>query len=569
MEAVPILPPLLRQKSLGAYYTPAAMAEKMVEWAVLRSDDRVLDPSFGGLAFLQAAHRRLGDLGASSEEAGQQLYGVDLDHEAHALALADQGLDVEAETLLLRDFFDTRPGEDLPLADAVVGNPPYVRYQLSNGAGDAGHRVAEAAGVQLTRLASTWAPFVLHSTAFVAPGGRMALVLPAELLHAQYANEVLGFVQQRFTRTTIVMFERRVFPGALEEVVLLFAADRTDRKDATRHLSVLDCQDLDDLTTGALQPMPGSTAPKQPMPGSTAPKSSGPETKDKLLAHLLPKETRDLYGLLAESNADATHLGYLASVDIGVVTGANDFFLLRDGEEPRVPEDLLRPAISKAVHVGGARFAETDTRQLADSGARYRLFVAYAGASKEELRGTGGYLRRGRERGIHQRYKCRVRDPWWSLPLPKHGVPKLFLTYCASEHPRLVVNEAGALHTNTVHGVTPALGVDREALATGFYNSLTLLSAELVGRSYGGGVLKLEPTEAEAVLIPTLPAGLGEHLGEVDRLLRDRDLGSVLDLVDRLVLVEGLGLSEGEVALLRSGAERLRSRRRSRGKAPA
>lgn len=558
MEAVSILAPLVRQKSLGAYYTPAAMAEKMVAWAVLRREDRVLDPSFGGLAFLQAARQRLGDLGASSAKVGRQLYGVDLDSEAHALALADEGLGIEAETLLLRNFFETQPSKDLPLADAVVGNPPYVRYQLSNGAGDAGHRIAAAAGVQLTRLSSTWAPFVLHSTAFVAPGGRMALVLPAELLHAQYANEVLGFVQQRFTRTTIVMFERRVFPGALEEVVLLFAADRTDRKDATRHLSVVDCQDLDDLTTGALQPMAGTAAPK----------SSGAESKHKLLAHLLPKETRNLYGLLAESTADATHLGTLASVDIGVVTGANDFFLLRDGEEPRVPEDLLRPAISKAVHVGGARFAEADTRQLADSGARYRLFVAYPEASKEELRGTGGYLRRGRERGIHQRYKCRVRDPWWSLPLPKHGVPSLFLTYCASEHPRLVINEAAALHTNTVHGVTPALGVDREALATGFYNSLTLLSAELVGRSYGGGVLKLEPTEAEAVFIPTLPAGLGAHLGEVDRLLRNRDLEAVLDLVDQLVLVEGLGLREGEVALLRSGAERLRSRRRARGKAP-
>ncbi len=558
MEAAPALSAAHRQKSLGAFYTPAPMAEKMVEWAVGMAEERVLDPSFGGLAFLHAAHQRLVALGATPEEAGKQLYGVDLDHEAHALALADQGLNIEAETLLLRDFFETKPGQDLPLADAVVGNPPYVRYQLSNGAGDAGHRVADEAGMKLTRLASTWAPFVLHSTAFVASTGRMALVLPAELLHAQYADQVLSFVQERFKRTTIVMFERRVFPGALEEVVLLFGYGRTDRAGETHHLSVVSCDDLDDLSLASFQLRPR-------LPRTRSRDTPG---ADKLLAHLLPDETRDLYQGVSGSYSSGTRLGGLASVDIGVVTGANDYFLLRDGEEPRVPDELLRPAVSKAIHVGGARFDQCDTKKLADSGARYRLFVAHHGASKEELRGTGGYLRRGRERGIHKRYKCRVRDPWWSLPLPKHGVPKLFMTYCAAEHPRLVVNEAEALHTNTVHGVSPAPDVDREALAAGFYNSLTLLSAELVGRSYGGGVLKLEPTEAEALVVPPMPEGLGEQLGTVDRLLRSRDLDSVLDLIDRLVLIEGMGLSEKEVASLRSGAERLRSRRRGRSKAP-
>jgi adenine-specific DNA methylase len=166
------------------------------------------------------------------------------------------------------------------------------------------------------------------------------------------------------------------------------------------------------------------------------------------------------------------------------------------------------------------------------------------------------------------RYKCRVREPWWAVPLPKHGAPALFLTYCSSEYPRLVLNEAEVLHTNTVHGVSLRQDMDPRALAAGFYNSLTLLSAELVGRSYGGGVLKLEPTEAEALLVPPVPDSAGEHLEQVDALLRLGELTAVLDLMDRLVLVEGLGLSEHEVMALRGGAERLRSRRRARGKAP-
>ena len=132
-----------------------------------------------------------------------------------------------------------------------------------------------------------------------------------------------------------------------------------------------------------------------------------------------------------------------------------------------------------------------------------------------------------------------------------------------------MANEAGTLHTNTVHGVSLAGDTDASALAVGFYNSLTLLSAELVGRSYGGGVLKLEPTEAEALLLPPIAASVGTKVEQVDELLRARRMNDVLDVVDKLVLIDGLGLSQHQVSLLRAGAERLRARRRARNKKPS
>ena len=567
MEALTAIPAASRQKELGAFYTPALMAEKMVAWAVREPTDRALDPSFGGLVFLSTAHERLRELGASAEEAGALLYGCDLDEDAHLAARAHDQLGVPEEALVHRDFFAVAPGEDLPLAEAVVGNPPYVRYQLANGAGDSGHRVAAEAGIKLTRLASTWAPFVLHSTAFVAPGGRLALVLPAELLHAQYADRVLRFVEQRFARTALAVFERRVFPGALEEVVLLFAeAYGQGQCTATE---VIECDTMDDFDVANLRERMAARA-TQPASAKASDGQRQRRGRGKLLAQLLPDQTRELYdGLASGSYAHVTTLKQLASVDIGAVTGANDFFLLTAEEEPVLAPELLRPTISKAMHVRGARFTTTDFDRLLAGGARVRMFVADEHTPEELLTTAANHLRRGKKRGIHERYKCRVRDPWWAVPLPKHGVPALFLTYCASEHPRLVVNEAETLHTNTVHGVTVQPGVNARALAAFFYNSLTLLSTELVGRSYGGGVLKLEPTEAEALLVPTLPDEAEALLPDVDALLRAGDLTALLDRVDQLVLVEGLGLSRADVVALRTGAERLRSRRRARGKAPA
>ena len=141
----------------------------------------------------------------------------------------------------------------------------------------------------------------------------------------------------------------------------------------------------------------------------------------------------------------------------------------------------------------------------------------------------------------------------------------MFLTYCAGEHHRIVVNTARVLHTNTVHGVRLKSTTNATALASTWTNSLSLLSSELVGRSYGGGVLKLEPTEAEAVVLPPL-TGDDDRVRKLDEYVRGRDLRRALDLVDEIVLRQGLDLSGAQVLMLRDAGELLRSRRRGRGR---
>jgi adenine-specific DNA methylase len=542
-----------RRKELGAFYTPFGMAEKLVGWALRAPSDRALDPSFGRLAFLQAAYDRLRELGASPAAAAAQIFGGELDADAHAAAVSDERFQPAEHRLRYGDFLDFEPGRELPMVEAVIGNPPYVRYQGFNGSGTRGHDLAARAGVRLTRLASSWAPFVVHATAFIRDGGRMAQVLPAEMLHAQYADAVRAFLRRSFASVTLVLFERRVFPGALEEIVLLLA-DGRDRGPAS-HEQVIDCLDLAALDVDRLQTIV-SGGQDEPEPTSSS-----------LLTQLLPSEVRELYADLTRS-AHVRRLGAIASVDIGAVTGANDFFLVR-GDDARIPARFLRPAVSKAAHVRGARLRRKDVRDLTAAGKAMHLLAVDPMHRADDLAELGQYLEFGRQRGVPQRFKCRVRKPWWAVPLPKHGTPDALMTYCSSEHPRLVLNEAKALHTNTLHGVTMLNGLHAAQLAAGFVNSLTLLSAELVGRSYGGGVLKLEPTEAEALLVPAIPVDVAECLPDIDALLRAGDLCAVLEIVDARVLADGpLGLTTGQIKLLRVAGDKLRRRRRTRGKAP-
>jgi N-6 DNA Methylase len=209
------------RKARGAFFTPPALCRHVVEWAVRTPNDAVLEPSCGEAAFLLAAGERLDALAGSVDATRGRLDGIEL-HEGsarHAETLVRAaGHDVAVQ---VSDFFTLAP---TPVYDAVIGNPPYVRYQDFSGVARArGRAAALGAGVTLTGLASSWAAFTVHAAMFLRPGGRLGLVLPAELLTVNYAAEVRHFLVQRFARVRLVLFTKRVFPGVLEEVVLLLA----------------------------------------------------------------------------------------------------------------------------------------------------------------------------------------------------------------------------------------------------------------------------------------------------------------------------------------------------------
>ena len=203
--------PARHRKARGAFFTPAAITAYLAAWAIRTPADRVLEPSCGEASFLLAAGERLRALGAPADRLGGQLHGVEI-HAASARQaarlLAEHGLRAGIEVV---DFFDRAPA---PVFDAVIGNPPYVRYQNFSGEARARAQLAAlAAGVRLTGLSSSWAAFTIHASRFLRPEGRLALVLPGELLTVNYAAQVRRFLLQRFARVRLVLFDTRVFPG--------------------------------------------------------------------------------------------------------------------------------------------------------------------------------------------------------------------------------------------------------------------------------------------------------------------------------------------------------------------
>jgi adenine-specific DNA-methyltransferase len=128
------------------------------------------------------------------------------------------------------------------------------------------------------------------------------------------------------------------------------------------------------------------------------------------------------------------------------------------------------------------------------------------------------------------------------------------------EYPKLVNNSTAATCTDTIHRVRFKNGFDNNHITTLFLNSLTFSFAEITGRSYGGGVLTFEPSEAEQLPIPDIDTNnINYH--EIDRLLRKGDIYQILNITDKEFLRDGLGLTKKETSILRNIWNKLKERR--------
>jgi adenine-specific DNA methylase len=217
--------------------------------------------------------------------------------------------------------------------------------------------------------------------------------------------------------------------------------------------------------------------------------------------------------------------------------------------------------VGRSTQLQGVLFSEADWRtNAAKQSPAFLLAVPDLPCASlpEEIR---AYIARGEAEGVHTGYKCRIRKRWYVVP--SVWTPHAFLLRQVHQYPKLILNEAAATCTDTIHRVKFKHGAAPRAVAAAFLNSLTFAFAEIIGRSYGGGVLELEPNEAEKLL---LPLGGADRLDvdELDRLLRAGNISAVLDITDRILLSEGIGLSTEQIRQLRTIWEKLRDRRINR-----
>jgi hypothetical protein len=420
-------------------------------------------------------------------------------------------------TVVTADFLTWNPGRTF---EAVIGNPPYVRFQDLGEVGRARAKAAGAvAGVELSALASLWAAFVVKAGESLGDEGRMALVLPGELLSAGYAGAVREYVLGRFSEVNLVLIGSQVFGGAGVESVLLMASGRggstsirVSRVEGAYELASLDVARGERILV------------------------SGRERWSEALvegAGVVESVGRAL---------GAVQLGTWGSVRLGTVTGANSFFVLTEGRTRQLGlyrEGGVLDFIISARALRGQGSVLTTARLAAASREGVAATLFYPGARLSAA--AKSYIEWGESEGVNEGYKCRIRDPWWIVPLVEPA--PVLVTYMNAAGVRLVANSSKQPHLNSLHGLYLLRGRAKlaRALSVAASSSLSLASAEFVGRSYGGGVLKVEPGEAAKILVPEpeLVSARMHALMSLEEVVahaqRDGDLGRAAEAVDRVL----------------------------------
>ncbi|MCB1776178.1 MAG: N-6 DNA methylase [Candidatus Competibacteraceae bacterium] len=545
-------------KLRGGYYTSAELARWLCAWAIRGSGEAVLEPSCGDGTFLEAASARLEALGAHGPARANHLRGVEIipDEADKARKRLETGLGMRAADVVVNsDFFAWWSRPDRPEFDVVVGNPPFIRYQSF----PEPHRsramdIMHGQGLSPNRLTNIWVPFVVAAAASLKEGGRMALVLPAELLQVSYAAQLRSFLTDRFGRIDLIACNELFFEKAQQEVLLLLADEARPAPSASNpcKVNLTESDSVADIL---------KRTPRQVL-RSASPKTVCHDSEKWLKYFLNSEEISFMRALRAGSNT--TELGAYASVNVGVVTGKNQFFVLRGSEVKELGlQGFTMPLIGRSAHLDGAMVDKSGWRALADEDQRVHLLHLAPINGTKPKGALASYILLGEGQEVHRGYKCSVRTPWYAVP--SVYVPDAFVFRQIYDFPRIVLNQAEATATDTIHRMR-CHGGDSHSIVANSYSYLTAASAEIEGRSYGGGVLELEPTEAQKLL---MPATLGDALPleECDALIRAGRLETVLEENNRRILMRQMGLSKAECVMLRGIWEKMRNRRLGRRRA--
>ena len=541
-------------KLRGGYYTPTPVADWMCSWAIRGAKDRVLEPSCGSGIFLTSAVTRLRALGCQHSLAGQ-VHGVEIVPSEGAIArdrlAVLMGPDAE-QAIAVRDFFDWWAERKLHGFDCIIGNPPFIRYQsFPEPSRSRAMAIMHRLGLRANRLTNIWVPFVAAAAASLNPGGRLAFVLPAELLQVTYAAGLRSFLTDRFSSIDIVTCNELFFRGAEQEVVLLLAdgAVPTPSPDNVCRVALHQAGSVNDILNRLPADLTRNLEHKDVR-----------HDQEKWLKYFLDRREIDLMRELRNASMIAT-LSAHASIDVGIVTGNNDFFVVTaDQANSHGLMEHTIPLISRSSQLRGARLTAHEWRSLSSAGERVHLLNFNPIATRTLHGAVAKYVRNGEKQGVHKGYKCSIRSPWFTVPAVWR--PEAFFFRQIYDFPRVVRNHAGATSTDTIHRLS-CHKPGANALISSLYTHMTAASAEIEGRSYGGGVLELEPTEAERLLTPAELGG-GVPVEECDRLVRAGRLSEILQENDRLILRNQLGLPACDCALLKDVWDKMRDRRRNR-----
>ena len=580
---------------LGQYYTPPPIVDLIVELCIESPDDKVLDPGCGSGSFLVKAYHKLRDLKKKQnpfrkdeelhQELLEQVSGVDINPfpaQLSSMNLAVRNLKVRSKRINIfpMDFFKLKPEMTLiPREfDVIVTNPPYTRQEemeYKDQIRDAALTYSDGSKIELGARAGIYAYFFTHSAKFLKNKGRMGFITANTWLDVSFGKGLKKFFLENFKMLAIIEFDAAVFGRALVNTCIsILQKENSETERATNLVRFVRLK----KKRGIVEFVDTLLTAKKDYEDNEM------KISVKRQSELEPKERwgkfvrgPSIYFKLIK-NQKMTELGKIAKVKRGMVTGYNDFFILnRDNLKVwGIEEDYLQPMVTS--------IREITRIQLLPKDISHQVLMVHEPKAKLKGKNVLKYIEHGEEmevttkkgtriatelvKGLHNLKTCSQRRIWYDLG--EHEPPPIISPYLIWEKVIFAHNQTKALAPNTLHYIYPKTEKDVPFLLGVLNSSLVALLLEVTGRSYGGGVLKIEAYELK--MLPILnpnrvtPKNKKRIQSALLALINAQSAGNKV-MEDRArneldeIVFDILGLSQKEKRQVLEGLEYLRKMR--------
>lgn len=520
----------------GAVYTPekvaSSLAQKVMSLAQAKSKLRVLEPSVGDGAFISALKPFLNNI--------DEVVACDIDDLVVQKLRSEGNSKCEFITCDFIHYASEKISHNKEKFDLVIGNPPFIKK--SNFNQEFKKNLSEFCNLtehSEKLLKNAWAAFLMASDELLNENGTIAMVLPYEILTVIYGQEILLQLNNKFSRIDLYVSDERAFKLIDQDAVILIAQKQTDQKQG---LFIHKLKSLENIN---VTDQPRKIIIQNESHISVA-----------LSSFLIPQKTTKLINTLYKNSLKISDHVKTAP---GIVTAANEFFIISKQQAiDNKLEQFTLPILKRGSFANNnVIFTKQDFKKLEQKNDCHLLSIkgAYCDLDADVKK----YIQQGEELNYHSRYKCRNRNHWYDVPL----VPTAsgFVFKRCHEMPKLLINQAEIYTTDTAYGIYPNKGFNIQGITYSFYNSLTLLFAEIRGRFYGGGVLELSPMEFRSLpLVYHEPNK--QEMNSFLKVFKDSEGNptKVLDYGDNW-MKDKLSLSNTEVASIRDAWVSVRNHR--------
>ena len=469
----------LRRK--GQFWTPDWVAEFMVAYVLQDKPKQLLDPALGEGVFFRTAKRY-------SESHGFEidLFGFDVDPDIITLACRSGLNATDLQHVEIRDFVLDPPSMKFP---AIIANPPYIRHHRLLPAQKAALRdfARTTTGRNIDGRAGLHVYFLIRALTTLTPGGRLCYIVSADICEGVFAQELWQWIASRYRLDAVITFSPDATPFPDVDTNPIVLCIRNEKPEET--FNWIECKrcNNDELVSF----FSGNRQQRY-------------ETIEVYKRTVIEALSTGLSRHPSYAVGDRYTLGDFATVMRGIVTGDNDFFFmtLERAKELGIPQSLLIKAVGRTRDIEGDHFSPDDVKRLEARGRPTRLLYLNDLSFDQLPLTVQAYLREGELRGINKKALIKTRNPWYRMETRK--IPPILFAYLGRRNARFIRNTAGVVPLTCFLCVYPR-GTDAEFIEH-LWNILshpkTISNLRIVGKSYGGGSIKVEPRALERLPLP-------------------------------------------------------------------